>query len=351
MFEVIRDRNEVLSGALLTSSGRFGASVRLGDIDAGDVHFSPVSGDYFAVLGVSPVIGRALTEEDLAASNTSVISYGLWQRAFTSDPAVLGKSLRVGNRRYTIVGVAPAGFTGVATGQPVDLWLPVTWMDRQALQNPVALMFRVLARRKPGISEEQARANMELLARQWSVEWKFERPMQVEVAPASGGLTQLRRRFSRPLLVLMTVVALLLLIAAANVANLLLARASARQREMGVRLSLGASRTRLIRQLLTESFVLGGAGGVLGLLVAPGAAGLNRAPVSSDAPVLGPAPAHAGTPASRSAVRDFAAGARIPRSSPAGRSHDRKKSSLLITLAASLTASGSGGFRLLTRSR
>jgi hypothetical protein len=187
MFEIIRDRNQVFSGVLLTSSGRFGASVRLGDIDVGDVHFSPVSGDYFAVLGVSPVIGRALTEEDLAVSNTTVISYGLWYRAFASDPAVLGKSLRVGNRTYTIAGVAPPGFTGVATGQPVDLWLPVTWMDRQALQNPVALMFRVLARRKPGVSEEQARANMELLARQWSVEWKFERPMQVEVGPASGG--------------------------------------------------------------------------------------------------------------------------------------------------------------------
>jgi len=272
MFEVIRDRNQVFSGVLMTSSGRFAASVRLGDIDVGDAHFSPVSGDYFAVLGVSPVIGRALSQEDLAGSNTTVIDYGLWQRAFAGDPAVLGKALRVGSRAYTIVGVAPRGFTGVATGQPVDLWVPVTWFDRQALQNPVAMMFRVVARRKPGVSEEQARANMELLARQWSAEWKFEQPMQVEVAPASGGLTQLRRRFSRPLLVLMTIVALLLLIAAANLANLLLARASARQREMSVRLSLGASRTRLIRQLLTESFVLGGVGGALGLLLAPGAA-------------------------------------------------------------------------------
>ena len=273
IFEIIRDRNQVFSGVLLTSSGRFGGSARLGDVDLGDVHFSPVSGDYFAVLGVTPVIGRALTEEDLAAANTTVISYGLWQRAFAGDPAVLGKALRVGSRTYTIVGIAPRGFTGMATGQPVDLWVPVTfWSDRQSLQNPVAMMFRVVARRKPGVSEEQARANMELLARQWSAEWKFEQPMQVEVAPASGGLTQLRRRFSRPLLVLMTVVGLLLLIAAANLANLLLARASARHREIGVRLSLGASRTRLIRQLLTESFVLGGVGGVVGLLLAPGAA-------------------------------------------------------------------------------
>jgi predicted permease len=269
MFQVIRDRNHVFSGVLLASGGRFGASVRLGDIDAGDVHFAPVSGDYFTVLGVSPVIGRALAEEDLAAANTTVISFGLWQRAFGSDPAVLGKPLRVGSRTYTIVGVAPAGFTGLATGQPVDLWVPVTWMDRQALQNPVAMMFRVVARRKPGISEEQARANMEVLARQWSAEWKFDGPTQVEVAAASGGLTQLRRRFSRPLYVLMTVSGLLLLMAAANIANLLLARASARRHEIGVRLSLGATRRRLIRQLLTESLVLGAAGGALGLLLAP----------------------------------------------------------------------------------
>src|SRR5260370_17376840 len=110
MFEVIRDRNEVFSGVLLTSSGRFGASMRLGDTDVGDVHFSPVSGDYFAVLGVSPVIGRALTEDDLAASNTTVISYGLWQRAFASDPPVLGKSWRVADRTPTILRLPPARF-------------------------------------------------------------------------------------------------------------------------------------------------------------------------------------------------------------------------------------------------
>ena len=109
------------------------------------------------------MIGRALAEEDLAPSNATVISYGLWQRAFASDPAALGKALRVGGRPYTIVGVAPAGFTGVVTGQPVDLWVPMTsWMDPRSLQNPGALMFRVMARRKPGVSEEQARANMEV---------------------------------------------------------------------------------------------------------------------------------------------------------------------------------------------
>jgi predicted permease len=273
MFEIIRDRNEVFSGVLLTSSGRFAASARLGSTDLGDVHFSPVSGDYFSVLGISPVIGRALSEQDLTTANAVVISYGFWQRAFAGDPAVLGKTLSLGSRAYEIVGIAPAAFTGLATGHPVDLWVPVTfWADRGVFQNPVAMMFRVVARRKPGVSEERAWANMQLLSRQWSTEWKFEQPMRVEVAAASGGLTQLRRRFSRPLLVLMTIVVLLLLIAALNIANLLLARACARQREIAVRLSLGASRARLIRQFLTESLVLGGMSGILGLLVAPGAA-------------------------------------------------------------------------------
>lgn len=271
-YEAIRDRNEVFSRVLLTSAGRFVASLSVGTINAGDVQFSPVSGDYFAVLGLVPVIGRALAEEDLAASNVAVISYQLWQRAFDGNPDVLGKALRMGRWNYTVVGVAPPRFTGVLTGQSIDVWVPITWFEDRYLRNNVAMMFRVMARRKVGASDEQVRANMTLVTQQLSAEWRFEQPMQVEIADASGGLTLVRRRFSRPLWILMTVVALLLLIATVNVANLLLARAGARHREMAVRLSIGASRWRLIRQLLTESLVLGGAGSALGLLLAPLAA-------------------------------------------------------------------------------
>jgi predicted permease len=272
MYEIIRDRNQVFSDVLVTSGGRLTAGARFGEADVHDIHVSPVSTNYFRVLGLSPVIGRDFSEDDSGASGAGIISYGLWQRVLASDPAVLGKAVRIGERVYTIVGVAPPKFTGITTGQPVDLWIPITWINKEARSNPVAMMFRVMARRRASESEEQVRANMDLLAAQWSGDWRFESPMKVEVAPAAGGLTQLRRRFSSPLLVLMTIVASLLLIAATNVGSLLLARASARQKEMAVRLSLGASRRRLIRQLLTESILLGVAGGLLGLLLAPATA-------------------------------------------------------------------------------
>ena len=271
-YQEIRARNAVFTGVLLTSAGRFGASLQIGGENAGDVHYSPVSGDYFTALGLSPVLGRILTEDDLLAANVAVISYDLWQRALASDPDALGRSMRMGRSQYTIVGVAPKGFTGVLTGQRIDVWVPITTVDRGTLRNRDAFTFRLLARRKPGVALEQAQANMDGIAQQLSMEWKFEQPLRIEVADGSGGLRLLRRQFSRPLWILMIVVGLLLLIATVNVANLLLARAGARRREIAVRLSIGASRWRLIRQLLTESLVLGGAGATLGLLLAPAAA-------------------------------------------------------------------------------
>ena len=270
MYDRIRNA-DVFSGAFALTAGRMAASVRVDRTNGGDVHYSPVSGDYFHVLRLSPVAGRFLAEDDLAAANAAVISYDFWQRGAGGDPAVIGKSLRLGRWTSTIVGVAPPGFRGISPGQPVDVWVPLTF-GGQPLTNPEALMFRIVGRRSPGASMEQVRARMSVLARQWEADWKLPWTSQYEVSSASGGLTMLRRRFSRPLVVLMTAVGLVLLIAAVNIANLLMARASARQREIGIRLSLGASRGRLIRQLLTESCLLGLIGATFGTALAPATA-------------------------------------------------------------------------------
>jgi len=272
LYTYIREHNEVFSGSLIMSAGRFAGSLRAGSAALGDIQFSPVSGDYFAVLGVTPVLGRALTEQDMGSSNTAVIGYALWQERFHGDPSAIGTPVVVGTKPYTIIGVAPAGFTGVLAGQPIDLWLPLTWFDPHYIENPVAFMFRVIARRKPDISEKAAQANVQLLARQWSDDLKFDAPARVELASASGGLNMVRRRFAQPVWALMGFVMLLLLCAAVNIANLLLVRASKRGREMAIRLSIGAGRGRLIRQLLTESVILAALGGALGLLLAPVAA-------------------------------------------------------------------------------
>jgi predicted permease len=269
MYELLQHRTEAFSGILLTSAGRFTAGLYARDLQIGDVQLSPVSGNYFAVLGVTPVLGRALIEADVEAANAAVISYRLWQRSFLGDSTILGTTVRLGRRDYTVVGVAPPGFTGVITGHTVDVWVPITWFERTYLQNRVAMMFRLIGRRQPGSSMRQVRASMAVAAAQISNEWRFEQPLRLELADGSGGLSIVRRRFARPLWVLMVIVALLLLIAAVNVAHLLLARAGARQREMAVRLSVGASRSRLIRQLLTESVLLTIAGAALGLLLAP----------------------------------------------------------------------------------
>ena len=115
------------------------------------------------MLGIKPVIGRSLTAQDMASSNTAVIGYRLWQERFNGNPSVIGTDVMVGTKPYTIIGVAPAGFSGVMVGQPIDLWLPITWFGRQPIENPEAFMFRVIARRKPGISQKAAQSNVQLL--------------------------------------------------------------------------------------------------------------------------------------------------------------------------------------------
>jgi predicted permease len=272
------------------------APVRLGVIIDGQVEPAVqghiVTGNYFSVLGVQPILGRLIGEDDDRAPGAhpvAVISYGYWQRRFAADPAIAGKTINLAGMSFTILGVTPPEFFGVEVGRSPEIFAPVT-MAPQFIDAPpgsdsilAAINYRflnVFGRLKPGVTEMQAVAGLDApfrqirdeLARAFAGGKQFVADQisreTLSVTSFRGGLSQLRRQFSQSLLILMTVVASVLLIACANLANLLLARASGRQKEIAVRLCLGAGRWRLIRQLLTESLLLAIMGGVFGLFFA-----------------------------------------------------------------------------------
>ncbi len=281
----IRDRNQVFSGVL----ARWPMAMSFSEGDRTErVRGELASGNYFDTLGVHPAIGRMFTQNDDVQVNghpLAILSYGFWQSRFAGDPSVVNRSVHVNGQPMTIVGVAARGFQGVEVGRAVDVFVPMmmkpvmtpTWND---LDVRTSLWTYAMARLKPGVSQESARASMQVLGRQIleseigvfnGVDESFrtryvKKPAVVE--DISKGQSVLRQQFSTPLLVLMGMVGLVLLIACANVANLLLARAAARQKEIAVRLALGAGRARVIRQLLVESTTLALAGGAAGLAIA-----------------------------------------------------------------------------------
>ena len=258
-----------------------------------------VSGNYFTMLGVAPAIGRVFNsrEDDQVYQGHPVVvlGYDYWVRRFARDPAVVGKKILVNNYPMTIVGVSAAGFAGLDPARPPAIRVPIQMKPAMApgwnwvyMDNPRTRWVQVFARLKPGVTVESAQAPLQALflqiraheatlegAKDWSA-YAREQFMKgrLRVERAAIGYSDLRNDFSAALIVLMCMVGLVLLIACANVANLLIARGFARQREIAVRLSLGASRGQLVRQLLTESLVLSFAGGAAGLLVA---VGLTRA--------------------------------------------------------------------------
>jgi putative ABC transport system permease protein len=285
MYKGLRDTNPVFSGIL----ARYGFSASVsnqGETDraAGEV----VSGNYFEVLGVNPAIGRVFSQDDdrvPGARPVVVLSYSYWKKHFGGDPSILNKVLLINNVEMTVVGVSQAGFTGVQVGKTPDVFVPMM-MTRQMTEYGETLdqwddyWMTLLARRKPGISEKQAEAGINaaykpLLEEQlpqiksgWN-EKKRAQFLEKKIYLSSGarGRAVMQRNSGTQIITLFVMVALVLLIACTNVANLLLARGASRQREFAIRTAMGASRVRMIRQLLIESLLCAIGGGAMGILL------------------------------------------------------------------------------------
>jgi len=243
-----------------------------------------VSGNYYAVLGVQPALGRGITPADdgkPGEGTAAVISYGLWQREFNRSPAVLGQVIRVNDTALTIVGVNPREFTSARDVQtPADVFMPLTMQPLVSPQpgrtpplfDPNLWWVNIMGRSKPGVSDAQAQAalntRLSAIVRATMPVRPNEDLPQLQLRDGSRGLFEQRQIFARPMAVLMTMVGFVLLLACANIANLMLARGTQRRREMSVRLALGAGRRRILRQMLVESTTLAVLGGIGGLIAA-----------------------------------------------------------------------------------
>jgi predicted permease len=285
MYRDIRDHNEVFSGVAARHAIDISLSYR-GQNEHGRGEL--VSGNYFEMLGVQPALGRTFTQLDDSAAGVSpvvILSYDYWRRSFATDPSILNQTLSINNHPMTIIGVAARGFHGYEVGQPVDLFVPIimkgqvtpAWAD---LDSRKSWWLNVIARLKPTVTRAQAESATNVLHRQMlqmeikdiekqSEQFRTEYVNQhLGLLPGDKGQSMLREQFSEPLWVVMSLVGLVLLIACANLAGLLVARGTARQKEIAIRLSLGASRVRIIRQLIIEGWLLALLGGALSLLVA-----------------------------------------------------------------------------------
>ena len=298
-YERLRDENSVFTGVLALSKSTIAGQGSSGATASGRF----VSGNFFEVLGLKPHAGRLLSAEDdhaAARATVAVISHRFWQREFGGSFAALGQTVRIDPVSFTIAGIAPAGFDDLVVGRPADFFIPMASEPivrrNSVLRSPPSSWIGIVGRLKAQVTSATAQANLEPIFARFMTDLSADvkdgearqrlRAQRVFVQSASTGVSDLRRDYSRPVLLLMGAVSLVLLIACANVVNLLLARGVARGREIALRLAIGASRGRVSRQLLTESALLGVAGAALGLIVAAfGAPLILRLVIQGGAPV------------------------------------------------------------------
>jgi putative ABC transport system permease protein len=282
LWEALRDRQDFYSGIFAWSWSQFDLS------QGGAVHSAKgmyTSGDYFSTLGIRPAAGRLITTADdkRGCPGTAVLSYGFWQDHFGGAESAVGSTLSLDNHIFNVIGVSAPGFFGLEVGNKFDVAIPVC--AAEIFDGPKSRLDRrswwwldVAGRRKPGVNENELKARLGVVSPQvfaatlpqnWEPKGQQDYLKRTFVPTAAAtGTSYLRRQFTQPLHILMGVVGLVLLIACANIASLMLARASARHKEISVRKALGASRARLIRQLLTECVLLSTAGALLGVFFA-----------------------------------------------------------------------------------
>ncbi len=287
MYRELRDKNTVFGGMIAQAGAEMNAAYA-GESEKAKGEL--VSGNYFETLGVRPWLGRLFTQADdrtPGAHPVAVLSYEYWQRRFGGDPAVVGGKLILNNHPMTIVGITPPGFYGTDLSEVTDIRVPMMMatvfrpFPANRLQNSGHQWMEVLARLKPGLSRAQAQAGLDVLYRQIheneirqlpprisDFDKRVARSSHMKLLPGSQGLRQLQDQFSHALLVLFGITLIILLITCANLANLFLARNAARGREIAMRLALGATRRRIVRQWLTESLLFASLGGALGLVCA-----------------------------------------------------------------------------------